>query len=60
MINQGSNMGQFVSPLVVTALVGVSLAWERMLYLLLATSAIIFLSGLVIRVIERRIEAAPA
>ena len=60
MINQGSNMGQFVSPLVVTALVGVSLAWERMLYLLLATSAIIFLSGLVIRLIERRIEAAPA
>ncbi len=59
MINQGSNMGQFVSPLIVTALVGASLAWDRMLYLLLATSAIIFASGLVIRVIERRIEAAP-
>jgi len=60
MINQGSNLGQFVSPLIVTALVGANLAWDRMLYLLLATSAIIFASGLVIRVIERRIEAAPA
>ena len=60
MINQGSNLGQFVSPLVVTALVGASLAWDRMLYLLLATSVIIFISGLVIRVIERRIEAEPA
>ncbi len=59
MINQGSNLGQFASPLLVTALVGASLAWDRMLYLLLATSAIIFVSGLVIRVIERRIEAAP-
>ncbi len=60
MINQGSNMGQFVSPLVVTALVGASLAWDHMLYLLLATSAIIFLSGLTIRVIERRIESPHA
>lgn len=60
MINQGSNMGQFLSPLLVTAIVGASLAWDRMLYLLLATSAVIVASGLAIRVIERRIESAAA
>lgn len=60
MINQGSNLGQFVSPLIVTALVGANLAWDRMLYLLLTTSAIIFVSGLAIHVIERNIKAPPA
>jgi MFS family permease len=55
MINQGSNLGQFVSPPLVTTVVGASLAWDRMLTLLLATSAIIFICGCVIRVIERRL-----
>ena len=58
MINQGSNMGQFISPLLVTSIVGAALAWNNMLYLLLATSAIIVASGLMIRVTERRIDAA--
>ena len=60
MINQGSNMGQFLSPLLVTAIVGASLAWDRMLYLLLATSAVIVAAGLALRIIERRIESAAA
>lgn len=55
MINQGSNFGQFVSPPLVTAVVGASMAWDRMLVLLLATSTIIFVAGCVIRVIERRL-----
>jgi len=55
MINQGSNMGQFVSPLLVTAVVGTALAWNNMLLLLLATSAIIIASGLMIRRIEERL-----
>lgn len=57
MINQGSNLGQFASPLLVTAVVGVGMAWDRMLVLLLITSALIVASGLVIRAIERDIEA---
>jgi acetylornithine/succinyldiaminopimelate/putrescine aminotransferase len=52
---QGSNFGQFVSPPLVTAVVGASMAWDRMLVLLLATSTIIFVAGCVIRVIERRL-----
>lgn len=60
MINQGSNLGQFVSPPLVTAVVGSQMAWDRMLVLLLSTSAIIVAGGLVLRVIERRIEAAHA
>ena len=55
MINQGSNLGQFVSPPLVTTVVGVGLAWDRMLVLLLATSGIIFVAGCMIRVFERRI-----
>ena len=55
MINQGSNIGQFISPLLVTAAVGTALAWHNMLYLLLATSALIIVSGLVIRRIEQRL-----
>ena len=58
MINQGSNIGQFISPLLVTAAVGASLAWNNMLYLLLVTSALIIASGLMIGRIERRIAAA--
>jgi cyanate permease len=58
MINQGSNMGQFVSPLLVTAVVGTALAWNNMLLLLLATSAIIIACGLMIRRIEARLAAA--
>lgn len=58
MINQGSNLGQFVSPPLVTAVVGSQLAWDRMLLLLLATSAIIVAGGLALRVVERRVEAA--
>jgi MFS family permease len=57
MINQGSNMGQFASPLLVTAVVGANLAWDRMLVLLMASAAIIFAAGLLIRVIESRIAA---
>ena len=73
MINQGSNMGQFISPLLVTAAVshsvgttvgqaagqaaGAALAWNNMLYLLLATSAIIIVSGLMIRRIEASMAA---
>ena len=62
MINQGSNMGQFISPLLVTAAVsqaaGAAPAWNNMLYLLLTSSAIIFVSGLMIRSIEARMVAA--
>ena len=62
MINQGSNMGQFVSPLMVTAVVGSvagpALAWNNMLYLLFATSAIIIVSGLMVRRIEARMASA--
>ncbi len=57
MINQGSNTGQFISPLLVTAAVGTALAWNNMLYLLLLTSAIIIVSGLMICRIERRMAA---
>ncbi len=57
MINQGSNTGQFISPLLVTAAVGTALAWNNMLYLLLVTSAIIIVSGLMICRIERRMAA---
>jgi MFS family permease len=59
MINQGSNFGQFVSPPLVTAVVGSTMAWDRMLTLLLATSAIICAAGCVIRVIERRLAESP-
>ncbi|MBL8382081.1 MAG: MFS transporter [Burkholderiales bacterium] len=59
MINQGSNLGQFASPLLVTAVVGAALAWDRMLYLLLASSVVIFVSGLAIRIVEARIVDAP-
>lgn len=62
MINQGSNMGQFVSPLLVTAIVGgvsgAALAWNNMLYLLLATGAMIAVAGLMVRRIERRMMQA--
>ncbi len=57
MINQGSNLGQFISPLLVTSIVGVGLAWNNMLALLLGTSAIIIVAGLVLRRIEQRIDA---
>ena len=63
MINQGSNMGQFVSPLLVTAVVGSVAgsvpAWNNMLTLLLATSAIIIASGLMVRRLEARLPAHP-
>lgn len=59
MINQGSNMGQFVSPLLVTAVVGsvsgAALAWNNMLYLLLVSGALISVAGLMVRRIERRL-----
>ncbi len=60
MINQGSNIGQFISPLLVTAAVGATLAWNNMLYLLLATSTVIIVSGWMIGRIERRMAAAAA
>ena len=62
MINQGSNLGQFISPPLVAAVVsqtaGVALAWNNMLYLLLVTSAIIVVSGLMIRRVETRMAVA--
>ena len=62
MINQGSNLGQFASPLLVTAAVGsvtgAALAWNNMLYLLCATSLIIIVSGWRVRGIEARMTAA--
>ena len=58
MINQGSNVGQFLSPPLVTAVVGQGMAWHRMLGLLLATSAVIFVAGCMVRAIERRLESA--
>ena len=62
MINQGSNMGQFISPPLVAAAVsqmaGGALAWNNMLFLLLATSAIIVVSGLMIRRVEARMAAS--
>jgi cyanate permease len=54
MINQGSNIGQFVSPFLVTAVVGAAMAWERMLVMLLVSAAVIAAMGLVIRRIEQR------
>lgn len=59
MLMQGSNVGQFVSPLLVTAAVAqagsAALDWHRMLGLMLATSAAIVVCGQVIRRIERRL-----
>jgi hypothetical protein len=54
MINQGSNIGQFVSPFLVTAVVGAAMVWERMLVMLLVSAALIAAMGLVIRRIEQR------
>jgi len=56
MINQGTNVGQFISPFVVSAVVGVGLAWDRMLSLFWVSGVLIIASGLVIRHIERGIE----
>ena len=70
MINQGSNLGQFISPPLVAAVVsqavsqtasqtaGAALAWNNMLYLLLATSAIIIAAGWMIRRVEARMAAS--
>ena len=59
MLMQGSNVGQFVSPLLVTAAVAqagsAALDWHRMLGLMLASSAVIVVCGQVIRRIERRL-----
>lgn len=52
MLNQGSNIGQFVSPFLVTAFVGTDMHWERMLWMLLGSAAVIAGGGLVIRHIE--------
>ncbi len=81
MINQGSNLGQFISPPLVAAAVSQTLsqavsqtagqavnqaanqaaaaplAWNNMLYLLLTTSAIIIVSGLMIRRVEAQMAA---
>lgn len=54
MINQGSNIGQFVSPFLVTAVVGADMHWERMLWILLGSSGVIAMGGVVIRHIEGR------
>jgi predicted MFS family arabinose efflux permease len=57
MINQGSNLGQFASPFLVTMVVGSSLAWDRMLMLFVVSSALLVGCGLMIRVMERRLAA---
>jgi MFS family permease len=57
MIMQGSNLGQFVSPLLVAAVVQgprATLEWTRMLGLLLTSGALIVAGGLWLRMIERR------
>jgi MFS family permease len=56
MIMQGSNMGQFVSPLIVTAVVagaGGTLDWEKMFGLMVASAALIMVCGVMIRRLER-------
>jgi MFS family permease len=55
MINQGTNVGQFISPFVVSAVVGVGLAWDRMRFLFWASSLLIVVCGLVIRQIEQQL-----
>jgi len=63
MINQGSNLGQFASPFLVTLVVGSNLAWDRMLTLFIVSSALLVGCGVMIRGIERRLlraSAAPA
>ncbi len=61
MIMQGSNLGQFVSPLLVAAVVVQAplgaLDWNRMLGLLLASGAAIVAGGLWLRSIEARMPA---
>jgi MFS family permease len=57
MINQGTNVGQFVSPFVVSAVVGVGLAWDRMLSLFWISGLLIIVSGLAVRRIEQRLAA---
>ena len=62
MIMQGSNLGQFVSPLLVAAVVvthaPAALDWGRMLGLLLASGGLIVAGGLWLRSIERRLSAS--
>jgi len=58
MINQGTNVGQFASPFVVSAVVGAGLTWGRMVPLFWLSGLLIIASGLLIRRIERRIHAA--
>ncbi|MBL8377763.1 MAG: MFS transporter [Burkholderiales bacterium] len=56
MIIQGSNIGQFVSPLVVAAAVaqaGGTLDWQRMLGLLVVSAGLIIICGVMIRRVER-------
>ena len=59
MIMQGSNLGQFVSPLLVAAVVVQAplgaLDWNRMLGLLLASGAAVVAGGLWLRSIEARV-----
>ena len=61
MIMQGSNFGQFVSPLLVAAVVahapGAALDWSRMLFLLWASGALIVVLGVWLRRIEARLPA---
>lgn len=59
MINQGSNLGQFSSPFVVSAVVGVGLAWERVQSLFWVTGLLIIASGLVLRRVEQRLHTHP-
>lgn len=57
MIVQGSNIGQFASPLLVTAVVsgvaGAALDWGRLSYVVAGAALAIIASGLMIRRIER-------
>jgi MFS family permease len=61
MIMQGSNLGQFASPLLVAAVVvqapQAALDWTRMLGLLLASGTLVVAGGLWLRAIEARVLA---
>jgi MFS family permease len=62
MIMQGSNLGQFISPLVVTAVVahvpGAALDWQRMFGVLAVSAGLIVLGGLWLRRIEAGLAGA--
>jgi len=59
LINQGTQVGQWVSPFVVSAVVGNALAWDRLQGLFWISGALVIASGLRIRQIEQRLQTPP-